>query len=841
MSSNLAGKSGAASHVSKSRETEEQQNSGIISKPLTVAADIARVLTVIPAISGAAAIGSTVLKAAASVAHSFGYDKPVDQTHRAFFKPAVCDPLNYGSGSEVIPRLSLAPAASVTNTSEAIDKCDFALFENYKQIPALIASFSASSTDTAGDVILEWPVAPWYSHYEAFSTGSRTYITPSSHLAMRHMYWRGGMKYKVYIFTQGFVSCRLRIAFFPSAHHVDPIPLEESGNYYTEVWDITGSGEYEFSVPFLKDLKYCQPFVAPAAAVLGSGTDLDNFLAHFCVSGLMSLSIFNPVVSPSAEVPYIRGLIYASCDDDMYFHEPQPMPLADYEWRNSVSEAGLDVRTAFQKQFRPIASAKKIVESGVNFPDGVSSFRTYFHRYQPMRQQWDANYTPIFGLPTAGYAILDINDGFYEPTLTPPAPNNITQTYHFDMNFMAACFQFRRGSTRLFFAKTDASVNTASTQTFSVVQLPPQLHTYQGNDPFDPTLTNSNFGSLAGKYTQTLSARPCLEVELPYKNAANYLCESLFERDFGSRVKYQFRIRDSSYTTTAIGRNEFAMAVGDDYAWVFPKSPPNMIIYTDVAEKTPFRKDVKPAMMSDGDPLGGMSHPAVTEQQELTTLKDIAPTETLEQNLSSSSLLIPVVYDKSEISTVMTRWYPYTFSWTSAMAVNTTLFQFQIPPDLFSTQPFLMEKLQNFQWMRCNFAATIKLNSTKLHAGALLISYIPHWHDRDFSDPYIGGYSSRCGREFETIWNASCSPHVLLDATNNNPEEIEIPLITPVELLNLAHLNESSVDGWFGTLNGMVAVPLWNLENSATSVHVTVAIQLRNVELYGPTVSISGP
>jgi len=828
------------------KEEESVSNSRIVSKTLSTVADVGSMLTVVPYIGEVASVASPVLKSVSKFAETMGFDKPVSHSSPEYRKLITSDCLAWCEGGEVTRRLAISPETQVSHDFTDVDLKDYCKFDNYKLLPALVHRFTVDTDDSVGDILTELPVCPWYANTAVIGSNIVANFNFSNMLSSRFMYWRGSMKYYFVFVTQAFVSARIRITFFPSVHHSDPNPSTLAGNYYSQIVDIVGTTTHAVSIPYLKDVKYMMT-QSPLLSRLALSTSVNaNTLTHNCVMGKLVISVVNPPAAPSA-VPYIDTFVYSSCGEDMVFHVPTSLmggnwlieyPDALEEKKPTVRPLGdvvdpLCPRIVFENVFSPIADAKVVTEHRINFGDYINDWRTYFHRYRP--SFWNYNLSSKLAIrqtfsSTATDASFRMNQGDYLINDT-VLSSNTSWNCCLDLQQFNTSFQFRRGSRRYAINFVPASANEDSVASFYWER--------QINLPWFGSLDLTNqredatwFSGGSGVVAQSVRDRPFVEVEIPFYSAVNTFCESLFLRDVEEIPEAILRIRGSAAPTSNWLVNN---AIGDDFNWFYPKCP-MMNSYSPVPVVP--AEEIKAKGDEDGDMLSGINNPPVGEKQELTTLHDITENDTCEETAMRSEMTLPASYEKAEISNIVGRWYQYTYMWDSSQGINHKLFVFDFPNDLFATQPFITEKINNFQWIRCRFRLSIRVNATKMHAGMLLVSWIPHYAVRDLNRGTGRYMKSKSGHEFLDVFNASMNPHKLIDAGNNTSVEIDMPFATPAEFMNVAHLADAAERGWFGHVEAQVLSPLRNLEGTATSIYVTVGVQMFDVELQGPTVSL---
>lgn len=824
----------------KTQEELSQTSKGMISKPTKIVSDISKMLTSVPYIGGAASIASPVFGTVSSIAETLGYNKPVNLAATEQRKLRVTDPFAHGIGLDTIPRLALDPEASVLSQNIDLDPVDYNQFDNYKLLPALVDVFTQQYTDTVGTELIHFPVSPMYCATVS-TTSTAFHLNHLNNLASRHVYWRGSMKYALYAFAQPFVSTRIRITWFPLESFADPNVNTYAGNYYSEIHDIQGSTLIKFSVPYMSETKY--KFSGDLVRAQFHSVSSD---AHF-KNGIIKINVVNSIAG-SEGTEKVSYSLFQSAGEDMMFFQPRPFclppdtmptPTSEFEEAKGESET-YDLRHMFRETFKPIHPATTHFEKHVNFGDLSTDWRTYWHRYSSFSTQENHN-ADVDSVkeadPSTWYQIL-LDVSFRQRSFTIPykarAPLSDEITKYFN-NF----FHFRRGSVRYVAELDQELANGGSLFNYKMRRarfkmLPPLAS--------DAKLLpqSSMSSSLWGVVHNDASSRQAVEAEVPYMSNANLICTSLFFTDqlFDQLVAFEFQKLDPATfnnNTNMFHRNALPInfSVGDDYSWFCPRDPA-IVLY--VGHSAGFT-DVEEAKgeEDDGNPLSGLEISETEATQELTSVSDVAPTDDVSgEIIPRSKLWLPASYEKAEISEILSRMYTYPFLMNSAQAMGTTIFSMSFPEHLISTQPFIREKIKNFMYIRGRFQVEIRANTTKMHAGSLLVSWLPHYNGRALPSMETGG--SFVGKNaFSSIWASSNNPCAVYDITSNNPLVIDIPSTAPLEFLDVPLAMDPSTNGWFGVINCKVLTPLNLLDGSAASIELTVSVRMLDAELYGPT------
>jgi hypothetical protein len=164
----------------------------------------------------------------------------------------------------------------------------------------------------------------------------------------------------------------------------------------------------------------------------------------------------------------------------------------------------------------------------------------------------------------------------------------------------------------------------------------------------------------------------------------------------------------------------------------------------------------------------------------------VVKTEATESK-SEAALMNP--YNEVDMKPVLERKYLVeSFSWVPGDAFGTNLGMVRFPEALYNI-PNIADKLAQFRWLRSDVTVEVRINTTPLHIGALVVSWLPH-HDGTIAGS-TGHLAQRIQNNAE-ILSASSLNAVTFDIIRGGPR-----LADPV------HSNPSGQIGamWVDVLN----------------------------------------
>jgi hypothetical protein len=150
--------------------------------------------------------------------------------------------------------------------------------------------------------------------------------------------------------------------------------------------------------------------------------------------------------------------------------------------------------------------------------------------------------------------------------------------------------------------------------------------------------------------------------------------------------------------------------------------------------------------------------------------------------------------------------------------------EFLFPEAIFQKSSQVVDKINNYQYMKADVELTIRVNATRFMVGCLMAVYTPFSYA-----------TSRFRSEAnENLPSLSTFPHVKLDVKNSSTATIKIPFASVYDSYNLS----DSLNA-FGAIRIYVLSPLADAASSTRCTY-TVTAKLQNIELAVPT-SRSGP
>jgi len=555
------------SAVSVDKEQQEASKDGMITSAISKVNALVPFATLIPGQIGTAAkTAAPVLTLLESFSRMLKLEHPTSMLNAPLFIPETNSNITTAVGPWTGTKLAIDPANKVSTDPALFNQTvDEMSFDYIKGCPSLIHRIALTSDATPGDLLFKLPVTPTMCYWHQVTTGAHPNVTltahyhmpPSAVLANSFAYWRGSMKFTIFIRTPSVISGRLRFFWMPAADHIPSDLSDGGGDFIGSVVDFAGDTDYSFSIPFHSESMYKRSVlyhtVYPATANTGYyAGNLEE------VNGMLMCFVQNRFTSPfdvTLSKVYIN--VYASCGEDMVFYRPREWPndLAPQTpglnkpkevHGQSASIAQTDPRAIFAKPFPPLIPAGVSMVNNIVHGETITHLRTLLLRF--------SRYTSAIS--------PGINLDARETDTT--NPGLFTTFIHM--------YQFMRGGVRYVIKVAPRTGGNALTGTFSVTlrDLVPPAEDSLGTDPYPATVA---LGSSA-LYMADMYYKKVWEFEVPYMNKTTFLPTHTgmwSEDEYGWTVPF-FTVKKDG-TADNIGLYDIFISCADDFSLGWLKQP----------------------------------------------------------------------------------------------------------------------------------------------------------------------------------------------------------------------------------------------------------------------------
>jgi hypothetical protein len=233
--------------------------------------------------------------------------------------------------------------------------------------------------------------------------------------------------------------------------------------------------------------------------------------------------------------------------------------------------------------------------------------------------------------------------------------------------------------------------------------------------------------------------------------------------------------------------------------------------------------------------MSGAPAPALVERSEVSNpINTVVTTTKFADNVGKEMptkeiiAVQPRIYDGTDpypdqgLRQVLSRAYPVSsIVWSSTATSEQYLGGLDFPAALMAI-PNITSKLERFQYLRAGVRISIRINSTAMHSGKLLIAWLPHYKDNDQNVP------------FQNIYTSSMNNCSILSANTTKTIDFIIPFVGPSNYWNMKDDPTTIAQGFFGQIQIFCLHPLNLLgATGVVTVNLTVYASFENPEPSG--------
>jgi len=788
------------------KEQTTKSKSGVVSGVFRALSGVAGAFSFVPVYGGIASAASAVFKAGQWIASYFGYDYPVNVSSVDGYMVRQTSGLANVCGLDSAEPIGCDPQNSVSNDPKYFCEIGgpYQNFAHYRLLPALVQVNSFNASLGLNGVIVEYPVAPTFMSNNTHATTWT--LTPIGNLASMFRYWRGGMKYKIQFTCSKFISCRVRVEWYPDPTVSTYFFNDTSGDVISLIVDINGDTDVPFMVPYLQD----RPYIATAPP--DTWTKTVGFWTHLCNGKIVVRLLIPPTASNTTYDTTVYYAIWQSGAEDFECYRPTDL-FKGYEYssnavvfgknnNNSINERRFartqgraTTRAEFATTFPPLIPCGITAISKILHGETVQSFIDLFHRYTFVK------YAQFGGGGALNVCSFDVP--------------NLDQFFS-QWNIFQNSFLMHRGNVRYKFMQMDNSTNT-------VIAVSNAITNVEG-----PLEQMSQLPERNGMTWNLSAFRYSNEVDVPFYGIFPLICRQ------SSWEKYEWP--SAQINTQELGNFDshnynVYTACGDTYSCGIPIPPGYIGFAPALVANKPLAKT---QMKTSENAQSGFPHeerkvaePTVQESNQLTSFRDTVGVKEAPGGPITSIHQKADPYPDQGLAPLLSR--PYLtqyFNWTGSSAIGALIATLSYPHDLF-TIPNIASKLDRFKYFRAGVHVEIRLNSTTFHSGKLLIVWCPHWNPGNTQNQLID----------DDMYALSALDNITMSACANETVAFDIPYVAPSAYFDLTRPSTSGSPGYgfFGTVKLFVLAPLVLTGNATTpSLTVTVFSNFINPEPAGP-------
>lgn len=314
----------------QSDEYEEENHTGMVSRPASSVASIASRLTNLPVIGPFARATQIGASAVAGIASLFGFSNPpviaaphamVPRPFPQFASPDISTP---------VEKLSLDPKQELTVDPRiaGLDGTDELLLRNLVTRESYLTSASISTITAVDTVVFNTLVTPnmWDILYNTVNT---IYPTPIDHFTRLFQYWRGDIIFRFRVICTPYHKGRIRISYDPAYDIVANVP--DYTSVFNQVVDIGETVDVELRVPYMQAYAWLRThqettFTAP----LWNNSSTLHVPADYSMdNGMIALRVVTPITAPVASST-IFVQVFVRAADNFCLAGPVDLPNASF-------------------------------------------------------------------------------------------------------------------------------------------------------------------------------------------------------------------------------------------------------------------------------------------------------------------------------------------------------------------------------------------------------------------------------------------------------------------------------------------------------------------------------
>lgn len=461
--------------------------------------------------------------------------------------------LTHGHGIDTGVKLSLDPAASAgISTGVLGESMGNPTINQLVSMPGFLERFSFTTATAAGTMV--WSHTLSLAGMSALSTaGAVTTITPTplNWYAVLFKFWRGSLKFHIHFVASSFITARLRFVWIP-AGCVAPATISdnESGDYVSQVVEVTGSMDHSFTIPWISRTLYntvMDDYNMDEMFITGT-TTVNSSL------GTIAVYLVTPVISvDSTVVPTVSGLVWVAGGEDMQFSNFSGMLEVDANDTVTVApapalEAQCSIYNSFASEFAPIIAATTSLEAGIatseSYHDVVTLGKRYAQKSLGAQSVSSTVYTDAF--------TWDVN------SLFTPASGMPAGSFH---KWLTACHVNFRGSVRFkVFWSPQHEVNTTMPSVWGAWN--------------EPTAGSSLSFSANPKFMTSSESNRFIEWEVPWNTRWPFLHRGDNDDAVGLNSRVELPV---SNATLNVPVAQYWFSFGDDFGMGVFQSPPVLV------------------------------------------------------------------------------------------------------------------------------------------------------------------------------------------------------------------------------------------------------------------------
>jgi len=306
-------------------QSGDEYGKGIISKPLSVLAEVAGVLANIVPIKPYALASQTILHLGTRIAVALGFSKPAIISDITYMIPRIGPNMASAVQHDPIYKATLDDKQEVTVDPSVVGlaRKDEMLLSSIVQRESYVTKFAWNSTAIPDFNVFYANVNPtFWANGPGTGSAQQIAMTPLAYTMQAFRQWRGSLRFRFVAVASAFHKGRLRITFDPNGITASPTTPIEYNTAYTYVWDLAESHEAIIDVGYMSHIPYLRPLrpgLDGVATIYGAVPVNFNPLDS---NGHVALSVVNELTCSNATTTLVDVLMFVSAGPDFEMFDP---------------------------------------------------------------------------------------------------------------------------------------------------------------------------------------------------------------------------------------------------------------------------------------------------------------------------------------------------------------------------------------------------------------------------------------------------------------------------------------------------------------------------------------
>lgn len=347
-------------------QSDEYDNTGVISGPASAVADFAGKLTSVPVIAPFALATQIGATATGNIARLFGYSKPAQLADVQPMRNYPVSSLALVEGADTSQKLTMTGKAELSidpNISE-LDSTDELSMEYIVTKESYITQFSWDVTDLVDTTLFAMDVDPMAERRAAVSGGYQIIPTALSFASRPFSAWSGTLKYRFQVIASQYHRGRISIIYDPTG----PLTGDPYNTTFNSIIDLEDARDFTMEVKWQQDRAYCFISTDNTRTFYTQTTPQTRTSTRDTCNGIFYVRVVNELVVPDGTTG-VKILVSISAGDDFELVNPKGSTLA-VESFAPVAQASVVGSKVFDLfNIVPQSSATEITPEGENAPE----------------------------------------------------------------------------------------------------------------------------------------------------------------------------------------------------------------------------------------------------------------------------------------------------------------------------------------------------------------------------------------------------------------------------------------------------------------------------------------